>query len=201
MVEEALGIPVFLENDANLAALGEFHFANLTDNDTFIYITVSTGIGCGVIKNGKILTEDLFDTELGHYNVVVDGKFCPCGKMGCLELYSSGTAIANDVSVLLNKNCDTKTAFSLARAGEVRVLKIINTATDKLALAINKLCYELNPKYIVLGGGVTKDSDVFLPRLKEKVLHKCDIKISSLDGKQGMLGAVVFGIQNYEGKW
>lgn len=197
MLKNALKLPVYLENDANLAALAESVFGVAKGNDPLVYITISTGIGCGIIIDGEILTDDKFDTELGHYNVEDGGRKCACGKSGCLELYSSGTAIAKDTTDVLGKKTDTKTAFTLARNGSEQVQKIISDATKKLAFVVNTLCKDINPKSIVLGGSVTKDSDLFFEELKSLVSYNCSIVISDLKGEQGVLGALCFGYKNH----
>jgi len=199
MLEKALNMPVFLENDASLAAYGEYSKLNNDNLKSLVYVTISTGVGCGIIIDGEILSKEEFDSELGHYTVEKNGRKCPCGKSGCLELYSSGTSIAKSATEILKYDCDAKTAFSLARSGNNAMIALINDATDKLAAALNELTSHIVPDIIILGGSVTKDSDLFLVRLKNK-LENYEIKISELQGLQGLVGAVAFGNKNYESR-
>ena len=205
MLSKALELPVFLENDANCAALAESVMGIGKGCDPLVYVTVSTGIGSGITVNGKILSGAYSSAgELGHLTVVPDGRKCPCGKRGCLELYSSGTAIANDATALRGIPTDTKEVFSLARGGDEKMKKIIEGAADKLGLALASVYQLIDPEVIVLGGSVIKDYGDFSEAL-QKALSKytqpvegrrLNIQISRFDGEQVILGAILYAIQN-----
>ena len=205
MLSKALELPVFLENDANCAALAESVMGIGKGCDPLVYVTVSTGIGSGITVNGKILSGAYSSAgELGHLTVVPDGRKCPCGKRGCLELYSSGTAIANDATALRGIPTDTKEVFSLARGGDEKMKKIIEGAADKLGLALASVYQLIDPEVIVLGGSVIKDYGDFSEAL-QKALSKytqpvegrrLNIQISRFGGEQVILGAILYAIQN-----
>ncbi len=201
MLETALQMPVFLENDANCAALAESVIGVGKGADPLVYITISTGVGCGIVADGKILSGAYSSAgEIGHLTVVPNGKTCACGKQGCLELYSSGTAIANAATELKGVEISTKEVFSAARNGDATMLNIIADAADKLGLALSSVYHLIDPEMIVLGGSVTKDYAVFEDML-EKALQqytqpvqgrKYNIKISQFDGEQVVLGALIY---------
>lgn len=173
--------------------------------DPLVYVTVSTGIGSGITVNGKILSGAYSSAgELGHLTVVPDGRKCPCGKRGCLELYSSGTAIANDATELRGITTSAKEVFSLARGGDEKMKKIIEGAADKLGLALSSVYQLIDPEVIVLGGSVTKDYEDFSEALKRSLNkytqpvegRRLNIQISRFDGEQVILGAILYAIQN-----
>ena len=204
MLSKALELPVFLENDANCAALAESVMGIGKGCDPLVYVTVSTGIGSGITVNGKILSGAYSSAgELGHLTVVPDGRKCPCGKRGCLELYSSGTAIANDATELRGITTSAKEVFSLARGGDEKMKKIIEGAADKLGLALASVYQLIDPEVIVLGGSVTKDYEDFSEALKRSLNkytqpvegRRLNIQISRFDGEQVILGAILYAIQ------
>ena len=206
MLEKALNLPVFLENDANCAALAESLIGAGKGAESLAYVTISTGIGCGITVDGKILSGAFSSAgEVGHLTIVPDGKECPCGKKGCLELYSSGTAIANTASKIKGKKIDTKEVFSLASNGDNEMMSVINDATDKLALGLSHIIQIIDPEIIVLGGSVTKDYGIFADTLNTALNkytqpvkgREFNIKISQFDGEQVILGAILFGVSNY----
>ncbi len=202
MLEDALKLPIFLENDANCAALAETVIGGGKGNDSVVYVTISTGIGCGITVNGKILSGAFSSAgEVGHLTVVPNGKECACGKKGCLELYSSGTSIAKTASAVKGTDINTKTVFELARSGDSQMADIIEDATDKLALGLSHIIQIIDPEVIVLGGSVTKDYDVFKALLNNSLKkyvqpienRDFNIEISEFDGEQVILGAILYG--------
>lgn len=207
MLSEALDLTVFLQNDANCAALAESVMGTAKGADPLVYVTISTGIGCGIIVNGKILSGAFSSAgELGHLTVEPDGRKCPCGKSGCLELYSSGTAIAKDATDLRGISTDTKTAFVLARSGDEEMKKIIDNAAEKLGLALSSVYHLIDPEVIVLGGSVTKDYNDFAETLQKSLTRhtqpvtgrKFNVKISNFNGEQVILGAILYAMQSIE---
>lgn len=200
MLKSELKLPVFLENDANCAALAESVIGKGKGKNPCVYVTLSTGIGCGIVANGKILSGAYSSAgEIGHLTVVPDGKECPCGKKGCLELYSSGTAISRTASKLLDEEITTKEVFSLALQGNKKMLSVINDAADKLGLALSSVYHIIDPEIIVLGGSVTKDYKIFETTLRKAILKYTqpvknrvfNIEVSSFGGEQVVLGALI----------
>ena len=204
MLEQALGLPVYLENDANLAALAESVIGAGKGCDPLVYVTVSTGVGSGIVADGKILSGAFSSAgELGHLTVEPGGRQCACGKAGCLELSSSGTAIGKDGSALAGTAIGAKEVFALAREGDSGMRAIVDGAADKLALALSAVYHIIDPEVIVLGGSVTKDYADFkaaladgLDRYTQPVEGRgFNIKISEFGGEQVLLGALIYGKQ------
>lgn len=202
MLSAEFSVPVYLENDANCAALAEARAGAGKNFENVVYVTVSTGVGGGIVINGK-----LYDgasggaCEIGHICVERDGKECACGKKGCLEKYASGTAIAEIASENLGTAIDAKTVFVRARGGDNICCAVIKQAADCLAFALGAVWQIADPDIVVLGGSVAKDFDVLKPLLL-KALEKYvqpvatrDVRIAlaKLGGDQGMLGAVYNG--------
>lgn len=149
--------PVFIENDANAAALAEKNFGSGRNSSEIIYITISTGIGGGLILNGKLYSGHAFSAgELGHMTIVPDGNRCNCGKRGCLEAHASGTAIRRLAKRLIKKSLEAKQVKEAAERGDRFAKKILQEAGYYLGIGIGNLINLLNPQLIVLGGGVMK---------------------------------------------
>lgn len=204
MLEGALGLPVYLENDANLAALAESVIGVAKGCDPLVYVTVSTGVGSGIVAGGKVLSGAYSSAgELGHLTVESGGKACPCGKKGCLELYASGTAIGRAGSELSGTAIGAKEVFELARKGDSGMRAIVDNAADKLGLALSSIYHIIDPEVIVLGGSVTKDYADFADALQAALKsytqpvegRDFNIKISQFGGEQVLLGALIYGKQ------
>lgn len=209
MLESSLSMPVFLENDANCAALAESVIGVVKGLDPLVYITVSTGVGCGIVVNGEILSGAFSSAgEIGHLTVEPNGIPCPCGKKGCLERYASGTAIEELATAIKGDNVTAKKAFELARNGDEQMKKIIDTATQKLALGLSSVYHLIDPQVIVLGGSVINDYDVFADSLNAYLNEytqpienrNFNIKISEFCGEQVLLGALIYAKQSAERK-
>lgn len=163
-----LGCPTFVQNDATAAAMGEWLYGAGRRVNHMVYVTISTGIGSGLIVNGR---EDGGAQgnagEFGHLVVKRQGPPCRCGNFGCLETLASGTAIARrgreekDRSPFLRRHdvIETKTVFEGAAAGDPRCQAIISEVVDYLGLGLSYLVNLFNPERIVLGGGVMAHVD------------------------------------------
>ncbi|MBO5783594.1 MAG: ROK family protein [Clostridia bacterium] len=201
MLEQALGVAVYLENDASCAALAEYAIGVAKGADPLVYVTVSTGIGCGIVAGGRILSGAHSSAgEIGHVTVEANGRPCPCGKRGCLELYASGTAIGNDAGM------DAKSAFDLARSGDAAMVDLVTRAADRLGLGLSTVYHLIDPQAVVLGGSVTRSYDVFAAPLADALAkytqpiegREVKVHISEFDGDQGVIGAVLYGQQQHQ---
>ncbi len=206
-LKEALKLPAWLENDTNAAALCESLIGAGRGYRNVVYITISTGIGCGIAVNGRIIDGGAFAAgELGHLKAVRGGLDCPCGGKGCLEMYASGTSIARLASEKLGRSVDAKEAFALARQGSAECTAVIGEAADHLGYAIASVYQILDPDIIVLGGSVTKDYDFIEPHLTRAVDRYIQavpgrtprIAVSGFDGRQVLIGAALYGKMRYE---
>lgn len=169
---KATGLPVFLANDANAAALAELVFGAGKGTANFVYITVSTGIGGGIVIHGQPYEGSGFVAgEIGHMSIVPEGRKCNCGKKGCLEAYASGTAIANDVRERMTRRntclwkfldkgqkVSARQVGMAAREGDKLALESYQKAGYYLGIGIANLLNILNPAKVVIGGGVLRSA-------------------------------------------
>ncbi|QDP40605.1 ROK family glucokinase [Radiobacillus deserti] len=205
-------LPVFVDNDANLAALGENWkgAGNLAEN--LIAITIGTGVGGGIITNGQVVNGSNGTAgEIGHIMVEQHGAPCNCGRNGCLETVTSATGMVRQAkegltsqptSVLkemLEKNGDltTKDLFDAAKDGDALSISIIERVSDVLGLAIANVATIVNPSKIVIGGGVSKAGDDLLIPLRKafdayclpRISEACEFRIAQLGNDAGVYGA------------
>lgn len=218
LIYDEFKIPVYLENDCNAAALGEKWLGAGRGYDNLIYITVSTGIGSGIIIDRKIY-HGKHDTagEFGHICIEYGGRKCSCGNKGCLEAYSSGTAIAMIARECLVKNMksaipdfakgdigniDCLAVEKAAYEGDELALKIWHQAGVKLGHGISILMQLFDPDIVVIGGGVSKAWDLFCEPMLDGIrrntykLISDDMKIvrAQLGNDAGVLGAAMIAL-------
>ena len=220
---EQYGLPVALGNDANLAAIGEFHYGAGRDaaqagrtNRSLFYVTVSTGIGGGVMERGALLLgANGLTAEVGHTTVDTSASapLCQCGKHGCLEAVSSGTAIAayaraalaegrhrdSALSALAPEELTARLVVAAAVQGDSFANAVIARAVDGLAVGLANVVHLFNPDLIILGGGVSEGLTQLnlLPSIRRGIharlmseLHKVfDLVPSVLGDNSGLLGA------------
>ncbi|MBI4394924.1 MAG: ROK family protein [Candidatus Omnitrophica bacterium] len=206
-------VPVWIENDANAAALGEQYFGSGRGIDHFLYLTISTGIGSGIVANDSLLRgASGLAGEVGHMTVVQNGLLCPCGKRGCLEAYSSGTAIANYVRTALRNGAKSR-FFRNIKLSEITgrlvseaartskdplAIQARRTAADFLGIGLANLINIFNPQRIILGGGVMEHVEYFWTPMMKAVrreawplsLRACTVVRSPLGTEVGDLGAI-----------
>ena len=175
---DVFGVPAFLTNDANAAAMGEMLFGNAKGIDDFIMVTLGTGVGSGIVVNGKVLYgHDGFAGELGHVIVEEGGRQCGCGRKGCLETYSSVTGIKNTVIELLGSdNSDSelrgfkhedlsgKIIEQAAIRGDEIAQKAFGITGEYLGKALANVIAITSPKAIILFGGLAQSGGlIFKP--------------------------------------
>ena len=219
ILKNDLKMPVFLDNDANAAALGEHRFGAGRGMANMVYLTISTGIGGGIIINHQLYQGENGNAgELGHMSVNFAGRPCGCGNLGCIEQYASGTAIATRAREAVKAAGNTDTALlSLAGTidqinGQVVVQAVLQgdplacRVWDETIVALGScmvsVIHIFNPRRIVLGGGITNAGDLlFVPLRKQTKKHAmptlhdiCDIVPAELGDQVGVLGAVAVGL-------
>ena len=214
LLEERLGAPVRLDNDANAAALGERAYGAGRGLDDLVYITISTGIGGGLIVGGKIV-HGVGDGagEVGHMTVLPDGPPCGCGARGCLEAICSGTSIARRAREKLRAGAsrslsslgaDAVTARAVAEAarnGDPLATEVWEETVHYLAVGVGNLFNVLAPEAVILGGGVsTAGEQLFEPlrrsvrgRVKMLPAEKISVVQAALGGDSGIYGALILG--------
>ena len=174
ILSSKLELPVFIDNDVNVCAYGEKLYGVCKDNSDFLWVTVSNGVGGGIILNGDIYRGPFMNAgEIGH--IIVEEQnpaTCSCGNKGCLEAYSSGPAIVRRYLEGDFSNANVKSAKDVAdqaRSGDLWALKVFQRTGFYLGKAIGYAVNLLNPQKVILGGGVTLSADLFMDPLKETV--------------------------------
>ena len=207
----SFALPVFVDNDANCAALGEKTFGAGKKVKDLFYYTVSTGIGGGLIINADIYHGASSDAgEIGHSIIVPDGPRCNCGKRGCLEALASGTAIARIArervtrnSLILKlagskKDIDARIVEDAASKRDALARAIFREAAFYLGLSVTNVIHTINPEMIVIGGGVSRAGKILFKPLLQTVrkfswprpYRACKIVPAKLKDAVGDLGAI-----------
>ena len=223
IVEEALGIPTLLENDANAAALGEYCFGAGRGSSHMIYITVSTGIGGGFVLDGRLYGGACgAAAEVGHMTILPHGPHCNCGNRGCLEAVASGTAIARQGRELVQRGVPTliaelaaqhpdgvgaKLVAEAARSGDPVAIEIIREAMSYLGVGVANLVNLLNPELVVIGGSLTKMGETLFDPVRRAVSQRAFLVASEcvrivpaeLGDQVGVIGAAAVAIQATRG--
>ncbi|MCK4856699.1 MAG: ROK family protein [candidate division Zixibacteria bacterium] len=198
-IESATGLPVRVDNDANAMALAEHRYGAGKGFSSGIYITVGTGIGSGIILDGRLWRGAHFaGAEFGHTIIVKGGRRCPCGKQGCLEMYAATGALRRYYGKRLPPEEGARPVFQLARTGDQAAQAAILKAADYLAAGIGSVLELINPECVVIGGGVTvgrgylKSVRATLPRYSSRAaLHGVKVKRAKLGNNAGLIGAAL----------
>jgi len=219
LVREALNKPVYLNNDANSCALAEMLFGSHGKVENLIYLTLSTGMGGGIIVNGR-LVQGITDTggEVGHHVVDPKGPLCPCGQRGCWEVYVGGYNVAERLKARIRQqqlktkivekaggvvdNITMQALEAAAREGDPVAVEEWDQLAERLAQGIGSLIMILNPEIIVLGTIAIRVGDFIMVPLREKLkkyawewpLRACRIVPSSLGDRIGDLSAIAVAL-------
>jgi glucokinase len=199
-LQKRFGVPVVLDNDANAGTLGEWRFGAGRGVNDLLYVNIGTGIGGGVIANGRIVRgADNLAGEIGHTTVLRNGPLCTCGKRGCLEACASGTAIGRRGSEALGRPVAGQEVFALAAAGDAVARRVLGEVIEDLAQGIGAAVGLLNPALVIIGGGLSEAPDelLFTP-LRRAVPRYClaeaaarfRIEPAQLRYDAGVMGAV-----------
>ena len=213
MLSDKLGKEIFVENDANAAAFGEYLAGAGKGYENVLVITLGTGVGGGVIIDGKIYTGFNFcGAELGHTVIEYNGRPCSCGRKGCFEAYSSATALINATKKAMEQdknsrlweiagspdNVDGKTAFDGMRAGDETSKKVVNEYIEYLGCGLTNMVNIFQPQVLLIGGGVCKERDNLTKPLKEIIDREAycidlgsstKLDICRLGNNAGIIGA------------
>ncbi len=217
-MQKYIDLPIYLENDANCAALAESIAGAAKDVDDSIAITLGTGIGGGIVIGKKIYSGFNFaGSEIGHTVIVSDGVQCTCGRKGCWEAYASATAlirqtreaaVANPDSKINEiikgnlDNIDAKTAFDAAKMGDDVGQKVVDQYIKYIAEGLSNTINSFMPEAVVIGGGVCKEGEYLLKPLRERVyadiycrgsVPKPQIRVAEMGNDAGIVGAAMLG--------
>ncbi len=170
--------PVYLENDANAAIMGEVAYGAARGHRDALYITISTGIGGGLYLDGKIYRGSRgFAGEIGHIKPFGQGRRCGCGGFDCLEAWASGLAISRSAGLIWeesevdNGRISTAWVFDQAQAGNALARSIITNALNDIGTGLANLVTLLNPSCLVIGGGVAGNRTGFLDQIRENIIE------------------------------
>ncbi|WP_119317911.1 ROK family glucokinase [Companilactobacillus formosensis] len=212
-IEKGTGLPVVIENDANVAALGERWQGAGNNADDVVFVTLGTGVGGGIIANGKLIQgQNGAAGEIGHVTVDPNGFMCTCGKRGCLETIASATGIVrvardraseyagnSELKAMLDDGQDisAKDVFDLAKKDDDLAMMVVDYVCDSLGFVLGNIANTLNPKFVVIGGGVSAAGDFLLNKV-DKAMRKnefatikdsTELRLASLGNGAGVIGA------------
>lgn len=219
-IQETIDKPVFIENDANAAAYGEYVAGAAKGAKNAVCITLGTGVGGGIIVDGKIYSGSNFaGAEIGHTVIEVDGAQCSCGRKGCFEAYSSATGLIRMTKEAIEMFPDctmaemaaekgkvtARTSFDAMRAGDKAAKDVVDKYIKYLAAGITNTINIFQPDVLCIGGGVCNEGDpLLLPvkaLVKEEVYTRnseknAEIVIAKLGNDAGIIGAAFLGRAN-----
>lgn len=214
LMKERTGKDFYIENDANAAAYGEYIAGAGRGTNNFIAITLGTGVGGGIIIDGKIYSgSNGAGGELGHTIIAMNGEVCTCGRIGCWEAYASATALIRQTKQAMIRYpesrmwelCDGKlenvngiTAFNAMRSGDFAGTLVVDRYTEYVAVGIANVINTFQPDVVCIGGGISKEGDTLVNPIKRFVegenyarnmRSKTVIKTADLGNNAGIIGA------------
>jgi glucokinase len=219
IIQDSLGKKAFLINDANAAALGEFYFGAARGAHNFIYITLSTGIGAGIVIDDKIYTGAIGTAgEVGHMTIDDNGPICNCGNKGCWEVLASGTALAREAKRRIQEGVKTsilkyvdgdlerltaQVIHKAAEQGDKFAKELIGRTGYYVGVGLTNLINIFNPELIVIGGGLSNIGDMLLApafktagqRAYKEAFQAVRFVTAQLGRNSGVLGAAAFAFQ------
>lgn len=211
-LEEALGKPVCVENDANAAAYGEYIAGSGKGKNSLVCITLGTGVGGGVITDDVILTgHNYAGAELGHSVIMMNGEQCSCGRRGCWEAYASATALIRQTRRAMQAHPDSKmwelsptlevvngrTAFDAMRAGDAAAKEVVDNYVEYVACGVADMINIFQPEVLCIGGGISNEGESLLAPVRAAVEGQCFnvgekktfITTAQLGNDAGIIGA------------
>lgn len=201
---ESYGVPVLVDNDVNIMALGE-HWTSWRDCDHFMYVKVGTGIGCGIIAAREVLRgAEGAAGDIGHIRVTDDpDAVCSCGNVGCVEAVASGGALARHLTAMGIEATDSRDVVKLVRAGNPEAVRLVRQAGRMLGEVLSASTNFLNPAVIVIGGDIAHAHEQLFAGVREIVYRRSlplatrhlRIVRSDLDDAAGIVGAARMAIE------
>lgn len=220
-LEKEFDMIVKVENDAKTMTLGEYWFGNGNDADNMVGVNVGNGIGAGMMINGKLFHgENNIAGEIGHITIDLSGPKCPCGNYGCLQTLAAGPAIAERARKELKagkpskirelvdhdiEKVDGRIVYEAASAGDEFSIELLNQTGRYLGIGLTNLIHTLNPKRIIIGGGVSKAGDYLMDGIKETIhtrgltnkAKETHIVLSKLGEHASAIGACVLILEEF----
>lgn len=214
MLKERMGVDFYIENDANAAAYGEYIAGAGRGTNDFIAITLGTGVGGGVIIDGKIYSGSNYaGAELGHTVIAMGGEMCSCGRQGCWEAYASATALIRQTKQAMIKypksvmwelcgndinKVDGRTAFDAMRKGDVAGKMVVDKYVEYVAVGVSNNINIFQPEVLCIGGGISKEGDNLIKPIKaflegenyaRNIEKNTEVKVAELGNDAGIIGA------------
>lgn len=222
LMEQRLNKKVYVENDANAAAVGEFIAGAGKGVSNMVLITLGTGVGGGVIIDNKIYTGfNYAGAELGHTVICMNGRPCNCGRNGCFEAYASATGLIKTTEEIMNQNKQSlmwellepgseisgKTAFQAMKQGDAAAAEVVSLFISQLSCGIINMINIFQPQLICIGGGISNEGDNLIKPVQEYIdredyardsKNQCLLKTAKLGNDAGLIGAAF--VDNYQKK-
>ncbi|HHW46507.1 MAG TPA: ROK family protein [Clostridiales bacterium] len=214
LLEERFNAKFYIENDANAAAFGEFLAGAGRGTKNLVAITLGTGVGGGIIVDGKLIVGSNFaGGELGHVVIQKDGELCTCGRKGCWEAYASATGLIRQTKQAMEKdknsvmweicggdinNVNGRTAFDAMRMGDKTGKEVVDNYIEYLACGIVNVINIFQPDVLCIGGGISKEGETILEPIRKYVEYnvfsknidkQTVIKTAELGNDAGIIGA------------
>ena len=219
LVSETTGRPAYIANDANAAAYAEAVWGSGAGAESLVAFTLGTGVGGGIVMGGKIYEGmNGFAAEMGHMVLDPEGVACPCGKRGCIEAYCSATALIRETKRVMGLYPESsmwdsvggdidrvsgKTPFRAWESGDRAGSIVVNSFIDYLAVGVSNVINILQPDVVCIGGGISREGEVLLAPLRERVLHssfgiegfRTKVVAATFRNDAGIIGAALLGLQ------
>ena len=213
MLEDGLGLPTKITNDANAAALAEAKYGSGNNYKSFLMVTLGTGIGSGIFVDGKLYEGNLGKgAEFGHSLLVMDGRQCTCGRKGCLEAYASATALAKDTRIMMELHKDSlmwevskkydiinaRIPFEAAKKGDPYANELVDYYVKCLSEGLINYFNTFRPEAVILSGGIAEEGEYLISKIRDyckqrdygmKLCPPVDIIKSSVGYDSGKIGA------------
>lgn len=214
MLKDRTGFDFYIENDANAAAYGELLAGAGKGKKHFVAITLGTGVGSGIIIDGKIFSGiNHAGGEIGHTVIIKNGQSCPCGRAGCFEAYASATALIRQTKAAMQcapesimwelcggdiEKASGRTAFDAMRKGDSIGTKVVNQFVEYLAVGVVNTINIFQPEVLCIGGGISKEGDFLIKPLEEyirleryskNIETQTVVKAAELGNDAGIIGA------------
>lgn len=216
LMKEHFDKPIYFDNDANVAAYGEYLAGCGRGTKSLVMVTLGTGVGGGIVLNDRIYTGSNYaGGELGHISIKFDGKECNCGRKGCFEVYGSATALIEMTRDAMEKDPDSKmwdlcngekdkvegkTVFDAINLSDSTAKEVLDNYIYYLSVGITDIINIFQPEVLCIGGGISKAGDMFLNPLKELIdkqvytrnsANQTKIMIATLHNDAGIIGAAM----------
>ena len=220
LIREATGRPAYVANDANAAAYAEAVWGSGAGSNSLVAFTLGTGVGGGIVFDGKIWEgTNGFAAEMGHMVLDPNGRKCACGKRGCIEAYCSASALVAETRRVMKlypesimwksvdgdlEKVNGKTPFRAMEEGDRAAQLVIDEFCDYLACGIANIINIFQPDVICVGGGISREGEVLMAPLRERVLHnsfgtdssRTRLVAATFKNDAGIIGAALLGLQN-----